>query len=116
MRDQLILDAIILPLLLIVLKKNQPYLSQFKFDYLYEEWLDNLSATIQTDLLITKKMMYQQEKITVKKIQQTTEQVTYHVYSATEAKSLHFTPAELKSLTERYLCYYLFKGDDADGQ
>ena len=116
MRNQLILDAIILPLLLIVLKKNQPYLSQFKFDYLYEEWLDNLSATIQSDLLTAKKMMYQQEKITVKKTQQTTEKVTYHVYSATEEKNLYFTPTELKTLTERYLCYYLFKGDDADGK
>ncbi|GEM00847.1 hypothetical protein SAMN05421839_10245 [Halolactibacillus halophilus] len=116
MRDQLILDAIILPLLLIVLKKNRFHLSHFKFDYLYEEWLEDLSSTIQTDLLVTKKMLYQQEKITVKKMQQTKKQVTYHIYSATKEKNLYFTPVELKSLTERYLCYYLFKGDDTDGQ
>lgn len=116
MRDQLILDAIILPLLLIVCKKNAPFLSHFKFDYLYEEGLTNLSSTIQTDLLATKRVMYQEEKMTVKKIQQTPEKVTYQIDSTTEKKTLHFTPAELKALTERYLCYYLFKGDDQDDQ
>ncbi len=113
MRDQLVLDAIILPLLLIVCKKNQPYLAHFKFDYLYEEWLTDLSSTIQTDLLATKRVMYQEEKLTVKKTQQTHEKVMYRVSSATEIKTIHFTPAELKTLTERYLCYYLFKGDDS---
>ncbi|MGM0523137.1 MAG: hypothetical protein ACQER2_03725 [Bacillota bacterium] len=116
MRDQLILDAIILPLLLIVCKKNQPYLSHFKFDYLYEEWLADLSSAIQTDLLAAKRMMHQEGKITVRKTQQTPDKVTYQIHSASEVKTIHFTPAELKSLTERYLCYYLFKGDDSHGQ
>jgi hypothetical protein len=116
MRNQLILDAIILPLLLTVCKKNEPYLTHFKFDYLYEDWLADLSSTIQTDLLATKRVMYQEEKMTVNKIQQTTEKVTYQIDSTTEKRTLHFTPTELKTLTECYLCYYLFKGDNSHGQ
>lgn len=114
MHSELITDAIILPLLLVVLKKNKQHLHLFKFDYLYEEYLTKLMAIIQTDLLSTKRTMYQTAKIRVDKIKQTTDYVAYQIHSIDHHTTVQFTPEQLKNLTEDYLRYYLFKGDHDD--
>lgn len=114
--NNLVLDAIILPMLLTVCRLNRQKAHRFKLDYLYEKWFDDLISIIQADLLNTKKKMYQEAKIKVDKIEQTTEIVTYKVRTPTKEEHLSFTPVELKDLTEKYLQYYLYKGDEKSNE
>lgn len=103
MLNDLILDTIVLPILLKVCRFNQQKADRFKFGYFYERWFDDLISVIQADLLETKKKMYQEAKMKVDKIVQTTEIVTYKVRTSIKEEKLSFTPIELKGLTEKYL-------------
>lgn len=116
-RHRIIQQAIILPIVLTLFKRDRETFKTFTFEYLYEQWFDEIIEHVQKDILTNKQHMYKEYKMHIEKTEQTKQLVTYQVVDTNGKQLLNFTPDELKARTETYMLHYLFElGGDSHGK
>ncbi|WP_017471998.1 hypothetical protein [Amphibacillus jilinensis] len=108
-KHKIINNFIILPFVLTLFKKDRHAFNQLKFNYLYEQFFDQLIEQVQKDIIANKQLMYSKYKINVQLVERTTKTWRYKIYENSHGRIIEFTPNELKEMTITSMNDYLLK-------